>query len=594
MPTYEQVINAVREVTLDRFPQPAFFIRKNENYAGSDLALYVDDEKLSLVEADKVSTLAKLSLNGKSLENFSPEKLNYVVYVNYTQPITFTFNKTVSTQTVTQANSEIVADYHTRYTFEVTSGDASTSQTYTVDVYRYQQNDIKQMFLNGVSTPYFISKPEQVLASPVTIYVPEDFEDLTSVQITPQDPAQNPIVSINSTTSFAVTINGDTRTFNLVKTECPYIKNLKVNGEYVEGFSPSKNTYTVKTPITYTDPLTVEFSPFIDNDSRCEYEVTFTSTLITIFVKDLSGNILSFYSITIDYVEGNYYHNMLPFEKYSFPFEEYPTFDDLGRALRDLTDKPLDVDWWPTIKGSEPSEFLTNVNYRPITSEAAIIERDRFFTDTHYENLIKEYFRYYYGRYYSDAEISDKILSSPDDLLMHIVLYVGFFAIEDRRAEELAVEALLGGADNLDLKFGDGSSTYGAQRNMNSRIQVQIGSVFTLEDGGPDYSANKKPGGPGAQVGADNVLGDEDTFWWRLQSHLRKRFEDVFRDYALRSNEVIEGRSDLVPIRDTNFMAFFDSYPYTLSPMARGIMAGGRAINDTSAVFAASSNFNAI
>ena len=73
------------------------------------------------------------------------------------------------------------------------------------------------------------------------------------------------------------------------------------------------------------------------------------------------------------------------------------------------------------------------------------------------------------------------------------------------------------------------------------------------------------------RVGSDNVWGDRYSFWYRLMLYLRGLLEEQFGDYSLRKDNVIPGYIQL--IREYDFRAYYDSYPFSLSPLSRGILS---------------------
>jgi hypothetical protein len=53
--------------------------------------------------------------------------------------------------------------------------------------------------------------------------------------------------------------------------------------------------------------------------------------------------------------------------------------------------------------------------------------------------------------------------------------------------------------------------------------------------------------------------------------YLRGLLEETFGDYSLRKDNVIPGYIQLQ--RELDFREYFDSYPFTLSPLSRGILS---------------------
>ena len=73
------------------------------------------------------------------------------------------------------------------------------------------------------------------------------------------------------------------------------------------------------------------------------------------------------------------------------------------------------------------------------------------------------------------------------------------------------------------------------------------------------------------RVGSDNIWGDRYSFWYKLMVYLRDLLETTFGDYSLRKDNVIPGYISLQ--RELDFRSYYDSYPFTLSPLSRGIIS---------------------
>ena len=96
---------------------------------------------------------------------------------------------------------------------------------------------------------------------------------------------------------------------------------------------------------------------------------------------------------------------------------------------------------------------------------------------------------------------------------------------------------------------------------------VQIGSVFNITEDPTTQDLYENV----AQVGVDSVWADRFSFWYRLQLYLRELLETQFGDYSLRKNQVIPGYVELR--RELDFRSYFDNWPFTLSPLSRGILS---------------------
>ena len=125
-------------------------------------------------------------------------------------------------------------------------------------------------------------------------------------------------------------------------------------------------------------------------------------------------------------------------------------------------------------------------------------------------------------------------------------------------------------AGAIGQSFTDGSDYNGSTDMSNSAgttTTVQIGSVFSVtEDPSKGYFYEDYN-----RVGSDNVWGDRYSFWYRLMLYLRDLLENTFGDYSLRKDNVIPGYISLQ--RELDFREYFDSYPFVLSPLSRGIIS---------------------
>lgn len=146
----------------------------------------------------------------------------------------------------------------------------------------------------------------------------------------------------------------------------------------------------------------------------------------------------------------------------------------------------------------------------------------------------------------------------------HLTLWVALTIIDLRRIAEQA-------ASVYQLNWSDGSGPV-AGANLNSpgeNITVNIGSVFTLSD---DNSVTSNYFNEDFnRVGSENVLGDKESWWFKLWLYLRDKLEREFSDFSFRGDNVIVGKINLQ--KDLNYFAYYDSYPYTYSKIARDIIS---------------------
>lgn len=236
-------------------------------------------------------------------------------------------------------------------------------------------------------------------------------------------------------------------------------------------------------------------------------------------------------------------------------FHEYPTMEDV---MDKLIEEGIIVAYTPYFRGQEPANSLIKVN-KELTEDFTAFRR-YFFSDSE----IVEMIRWYYAKVLDicDKEINDELigkLKRPSE--KHLAIWVSYYLVDKRRLYENAANA-------IGQTFTDGSDYTGSDGNASpTSTTVQIGSVFTVtEDTSQGYFYEDFN-----RVGSDNTWGDRYSFWYKLMLYLRGLLEETFRDYSLRKDNVIPGYIQLQ--RELDFREYFDSYPFTLSPLSRGILS---------------------
>ena len=144
-----------------------------------------------------------------------------------------------------------------------------------------------------------------------------------------------------------------------------------------------------------------------------------------------------------------------------------------------------------------------------------------------------------------------------------MALWISYWLVDNRRVYEMAGEFL----GQSTYAFSGEAGMMGIMEES-SNIHVSIGDVFSIDDPVQQhYNEGEQPW----RVGADNVLGDAHSFWYKLQLWIRSQFERLFEDWTLRPDTIMMGTTDLH--KDTNFYAYYDQYPYTISPLSREIIS---------------------
>lgn len=233
--------------------------------------------------------------------------------------------------------------------------------------------------------------------------------------------------------------------------------------------------------------------------------------------------------------------------------------DTMEKLMNKLIDSGIIVAYTPYFRGEEPTSSLIKVT-KSLNEDFTAFRR-YFFSD----NTIKDMIRWYYQRVLDiiNVNLTDDIVGKlirPSE--KHLAIWVSYFLVDKRRMYESAAQA-------IGQTFTDGSNYVGSTDSSGAGITttVQIGSVFSIqEDPSKGYYYEDFN-----RVGSDNVWGDRYSFWYKLMLYLRGLLEDIFGDYSLRKDNVIPGY--IVLSRELDFRSYYDSYPFTLSPLSRGILS---------------------
>lgn len=239
------------------------------------------------------------------------------------------------------------------------------------------------------------------------------------------------------------------------------------------------------------------------------------------------------------------------------PFNDYPTLEDIMEALIEAN---IVVAYTPYFRGTEPSTALIQVKDKELTEDFTAFRR-YFFADEE----IKEMLRWYYAVVLNikNVELTDEIIGRlirPSE--KHLAIWTAYHLVDKRRLYENAAKA-------IGQTFTDGSDYSGSSDSASTGTvtTVQIGSVFSVTEDpstGHLYEDFNR-------VGSDNIWGDRYSFWYRLMLYLRDLLETQFGDFSLRKDNVIPGYISLQ--RELDFRSYYDSYPFTLSPLSRGILS---------------------
>ena len=619
MDRIESVLRGIRDLTLDHYPNPVYLIKRRQTSPVADLSLLVDSDKMALVDGAKVIAPSTISIAGKAVPYFKPEDKVYRI----SQWVSDDLNDVVVsperadvTQTV-QVQDDVI-------TLTLSRGAQSDKYLFFVDRYNpflpkvFSHNgtnyvdrlhcdfkEEKELSTTTVNQIYLFSESKTFQSNPRLVLNFEGVNEASNL-------TRTPLVRVNdSEFSYSVTDGTDTYQFSILVSPLvlPVFKNIFVDDKtYYKRddttfyFYNRSFEYKITNIEYYNEPdvmtLGVRFSPdyskliLFDKNIVLEENLTFWEDESNYATVNPSTGILRIYEV--EFLKSSEYDLSSSYDDGYIdviPFDKYKNYDDITTHVISKWKPYVLFDVWPAIDGSEEAKNLSPINYEPLpeeTEEPLVVMRRYYFSYDRYYRYFRHYCTYFYSRYLEDTSSIDSVIRGlPEQRIPHLTMFSAFYALEDRRLYDKAADSLFGGADDFDMLSGGANSIYGAQKSAGLKTSVSIGSVFNLDDDPTTSGANsvKKPGGAVAQVGADNILGDEHSYYYMLQGMIRKRFEDIYRDYSLRSNEVVEGSMDLSPVRDANFMAYFDSFPFTISPLARGVVGGGLRNTHASGTF---------
>lgn len=238
---------------------------------------------------------------------------------------------------------------------------------------------------------------------------------------------------------------------------------------------------------------------------------------------------------------------------------DFLTFDTMEKIMNELIEKEIVVAYTPYFRGGQSSKSLIKMTDRLLNEDCVVFRKD-FFDDEDILKLVGGYYRRVLGA--TNVELSDTIVSKlkrPSE--EHLAIWVSYFLVEKRRMYEAA-------ANSIGQTYTDGSDYVGSiVDNPADQVTVNIGSVFSI-------SENQSTGffqEDFNRLGSENVWGDRFSFWFKLMCYLRQLLEETFGDYSLRKQNIMSSQLELV--RDLDFRSYYDSYPFTLSPLSRGILS---------------------
>ena len=241
----------------------------------------------------------------------------------------------------------------------------------------------------------------------------------------------------------------------------------------------------------------------------------------------------------------------------------FSKYNTLGKLMDALIENGIVVAYTPYFIDAESSEMLLPVKDKSLGDDNVTFFRRYFFSDSEIKSMISYYYLRVLDIRTEDGDLdNDELVSKlkrPSE--KHLCIWCAYHIVDKRRLYENAAKAV--GTSYTDGTDYEGSGDDGTS----TQTTVNIGSVFSITENATDgyfYEDFNR-------VGSDNIWGDRYSFWYKLMLYLRSLLEEEFGDYSLRKDNVIPGYISLT--RELDFRSYYDSYPFTLSPLSRGILS---------------------
>jgi len=220
--------------------------------------------------ASSNAKLANILVNGTSVAGFSPSKYNYTIDLPFgtsVAPIvTAEGQEDGQTIAITQAASPTGTAK-----IQVTAANKTTTASYTLEfrVAALADNTLQDIKVNGKSIPGFT--PAQTIYK---VSLPENTTSMPAVEAISAYPAGAQTITYTAPSvidggqyQISVTTPGNPvakvykLNFKLEKSSYTYLQDLKVGGVTVEGFEPTKLTYSVNLPMGTTALPAITWTP---------------------------------------------------------------------------------------------------------------------------------------------------------------------------------------------------------------------------------------------------------------------------------------------------------------------------------------------
>jgi len=237
----------------------------------------------------------------------------------------------------------------------------------------------------------------------------------------------------------------------------------------------------------------------------------------------------------------------------------YPTFLTLANYLIAQGYPIAYAGYWAGNEQTTSILPMVNANMNKPVS----IMMQYLYSDDTLSQYIQLYFQKVLKMEVPIGELNSEILQFNNHTVSHCCLWNAITVVNARRIVELSAQYI--GEYYTD---GSGLQMKGNLGYAGDSINVNIGSVFSMSQDNTAKTAYFSEGYN--MVGSDNVLGDKDSFYFKLYLKLRDDIEQEYEDFNFRKETGFTSRIHLE--KDLNLRTYYDSYPYTISPLSRGIL----------------------
>lgn len=253
--------------------------------------------------------------------------------------------------------------------------------------------------------------------------------------------------------------------------------------------------------------------------------------------------------------------------------DSYTTFPTQEALFQDVIAKGCPLAFLGYFRGSCPNTDLMPLANAVMSSDITLLRKSYYNADD-IANLVLGYAIQVlkYAPTTTVADLPGIIADMDANTVYHMSLWSALMQVEERRMSDFAGALMKGYFSDGSGMVMAGGFNAGNVWNDGDTVNINIGSVFSMQDnagsGSSQYAGdNTNP----ARIGADNVLEDWASFWWKLFLWLRDKLEQKFNDFSFRKETGMWTKAVLD--KPLNYRTYYDSYPFTLSAITRYILS---------------------